>query len=655
MNISLTDLAVGDACRDGNAERLRQLLREVERHPVGAYMGTCLRIAAEKGFADLVSILLEYFITQNKSRCINSVDRYGITALHLACSNGHHEVVDVLMRHGVKVNYPQSSNSPLHAACSAGHVYVVKTLLDHNADVNVGSITPLYNAYSEEHLEVVKLLVANGAVCKKDLMSDMHLYSYLGQADKIIECAMCDKESVNCKDLSGKTPLHVACMHGHVHAVRQLLKLGASVEMRDKGGWTALHHAADRGYVEVIKPLLKHGAHVDCKDNYKDTPLHRACQKTHAETVKLLLEAGASIHTKDWFGRTTIHDALHPEIVHILCAYGANPNTNDNAGQLPLHRVCFTGDVEVATALIENGGLVDAKESGSQCTPLHLAIKNRHVALVTRLLEKGADPNISIGDLGTSCLHYACGLGLTDIVLTLLKNGAIPDEMTGDQTRFNSPLIAILQCASILKKRPHVVFPIVDALIDAGCRLDGLKDTDILLEKYEMFNTICQYLVMMACGVDHYVGKLLYSYAWQQKDYELLNIIATCNDSTLPLVLPANEESAGLVEQPIPLKDISRTVIRSTIWRNSVNTPITAPGSSGMRTSRPRKSFFSRIKSIMRQKKRPSVRLTDTDRIKRAIPFPLIKTLPLPDSIIMYLGFRDFEKYALLELSGSCG
>lgn len=70
-------------------------------------------------------------------------------------------------------------NTALHIASLAGQEEVVRLLVQHGASVNVQSqngFTPLYMAAQENHDNVVKYLLANGAnqslateVCKRNL------------------------------------------------------------------------------------------------------------------------------------------------------------------------------------------------------------------------------------------------------------------------------------------------------------------------------------------------------------------------------------------------------------------------------------------------------------------------------------------------------
>lgn len=82
--------------------------------------------------------------------------------------------------------------------------------------------TPLMEAASAGHVEIIGLLLSHGA-------------------------------DVNAQSSTGNTPLMYACAGGHVCAVKALLVQGAHVEDHNENGHTPLMEAASAGHVEVAK------------------------------------------------------------------------------------------------------------------------------------------------------------------------------------------------------------------------------------------------------------------------------------------------------------------------------------------------------------------------------------------------------------------
>ena len=58
----------------------------------------------------------------------------------------------------------------------------------------------------------------------------------------------------------GRSPLHLAALHGHASTVEVLLRNGASMEVKDRGNCTPLHYAACRGHTRTVELLLRQGS-----------------------------------------------------------------------------------------------------------------------------------------------------------------------------------------------------------------------------------------------------------------------------------------------------------------------------------------------------------------------------------------------------------
>ncbi|CAK0860955.1 unnamed protein product [Prorocentrum cordatum] len=68
---------------------------------------------------------------------VDSQSAGGVTALLMASSNGHAEVVQTLLRARAKVDLAdQNGRTPLHGASFCGHVPICKTLLEAGASPN---------------------------------------------------------------------------------------------------------------------------------------------------------------------------------------------------------------------------------------------------------------------------------------------------------------------------------------------------------------------------------------------------------------------------------------------------------------------------------------------------------------------------------------
>ena len=131
-------------------------------------------------------------------------------------------------------NYEGST--PLYWAATNGHADVVKLLLDAGVDLNKADIdgeTPLYWASVKDHQDVVKMLLDAGA----------------------------DPDMANNKD--EKTPLYQAAESGLEEVVKLLLHAGANPNKYDEEGISPLNKAVQNVHMEVAKLLIKGGAFQD--------------------------------------------------------------------------------------------------------------------------------------------------------------------------------------------------------------------------------------------------------------------------------------------------------------------------------------------------------------------------------------------------------
>ena len=128
-------------------------------------------------------------------------------------------------------------------------------------------------------------------------------------------------------------------------------------------------------------------------------------------------------------GWTTFEEEATPEWIQQCLDEGSDPNTRDESGGTPLHRIAWYSydDVKSARILINGGADINAR-SHSGTTPLHLAASwPDNLGIVVLLLNSGADPNAQNKD-GHTPLHYHSYYGLNpEIERALIRAGADPN------------------------------------------------------------------------------------------------------------------------------------------------------------------------------------------------------------------------------------
>nr|CAB3267167.1 tonsoku-like protein [Phallusia mammillata] len=119
------------------------------------------------------------------------------------------------------------------------------------------------------------------------------------------------KANLTKKNEKGETPLHRACIEGHVMRVKLLLEQGHPLNPRDFCDWTPLHEACNHGYHDIVALLLSNGANVNAVGGQQCdaiTPIQDAALNGHFSIVSMLLEKGADPNIQDARGKTTLNN-----------------------------------------------------------------------------------------------------------------------------------------------------------------------------------------------------------------------------------------------------------------------------------------------------------------------------------------------------------
>ncbi|KAL6513547.1 hypothetical protein OROGR_021033 [Orobanche gracilis] len=98
--------------------------------------------------------------------------------------------------------------------------------------------------------------------------------------------------AANLAEGDGTSPLHIACMGGHIDFTKQVLNLnpGSALEL-NRDGFTPLHIASASGDTEIVRELLEVGSRDLCMVRGKEMriPLHYAVVRGRIEVIRMLL------------------------------------------------------------------------------------------------------------------------------------------------------------------------------------------------------------------------------------------------------------------------------------------------------------------------------------------------------------------------------
>ena len=152
------------------------------------------------------------------------------------------------------------------------------------------------------------------------------------------------------------TPLHTAARLGDVDRAREFLKHGRyDVNCRDQYGWTPLHEACVNGHVDLVL-ISEFQADTTLQNMYGDTPLHKAVYWGRGKVaLTLITEFGCDANLPNTNGYTSLHRACeygHTSVVGILGKYATVSATTNN-GDTPLHIAAARGHKECVEALLQ--------------------------------------------------------------------------------------------------------------------------------------------------------------------------------------------------------------------------------------------------------------------------------------------------------------
>ncbi|XP_014270909.1 ankyrin repeat domain-containing protein 17 isoform X5 [Halyomorpha halys] len=256
------DTPLSLACSGGRYEVVELLLSKganKEHRNVSDY--TPLSLAASGGYVNIIKLLLTHGAEINS----RTGSKLGISPLMLAAMNGHTAAVKLLLDMGSDINaqIETNRNTALTLACFQGRHEVVSLLLDRRANVEHRAktgLTPLMEAASGGYVEVGRVLLDKGA-------------------------------DVNAPPVpsSRDTALTIAADKGHCRFVELLLNRSAQVEVKNKKGNSPLWLAANGGHLAVVELLYNAGADIDSQDNRKVSCLMAAFRKGHVKVVKWMV------------------------------------------------------------------------------------------------------------------------------------------------------------------------------------------------------------------------------------------------------------------------------------------------------------------------------------------------------------------------------
>ena len=425
-----------------------------------------LHIAVENNNLEITKMLIENKIN------INITDKYFNTPLHISTKNDNIEISKLLLDNGARQNIPNfKSYYPLHYAIENNNINMINLLLDKHADINCIDLlgnSPLHISVKLNNINLIKHLIENNA-------------------------------DINITNNLNLSPL---CYSSDLNITKYLIEKGARINPN------ALINAVKNNRFDHLVYLIKHGGDVNAKDDDNCNLLMLAIVQLNFKMVRFLIDKNADVESRNSKGsliqasKGSLIQASKGSLIQAskgnnaidismtscvrIVKYLFKKRTIDI--KLYIHKAVLNKQCKIVKYLITIGGKDVQNEDGD--TPLHIAVRNKHIKMIRLLMYKNADFNILnkknvsaimlalntnidivkriaviepyIKNKGMNLLHYAVYFNQLEITKQLLTEENINSE-TKDK---NTPLHI-----AICKEN----YEIASLLIDKGADVNKLN------------------------------------------------------------------------------------------------------------------------------------------------------------------------------------
>ncbi len=227
-------------------------------------------------------------------------------AMRVACEKGYTDVVNVLLKFGANPNGISRSTlgsrqyAPIYIAAENGYIDIVKVLIEFGADVHVWEDDSMVTAAEKGYFEIVKILINAGAnPCAQENVA-IYWAARNGHID-VVELLL---DYV--KDKKDFELIRIATENGHNEIVKLFLKHSWTTDKKELDDLVFL--ASTNNHFDVIKTLLENGTDLYSSGGillqyYKSNPSKYAFLESYFDQpTKKLIEIGASENTILYFG-----------------------------------------------------------------------------------------------------------------------------------------------------------------------------------------------------------------------------------------------------------------------------------------------------------------------------------------------------------------
>jgi ankyrin repeat protein len=174
-------------------------------------------------------------------------------------------------------------------SCKYGDLAETKYLIANGANIHINNNAALNLAAENGHLEIIKLLIENGAkIPHKNRAFSLSVDNGHFDVVKFIFSKLKNK------DIENDTILHLGAVCGSLPLVKNSIeKYNVDIHSDDD---YALRISANNGFTEIVRYLIDNGADIHANNN---EALRHSARGRKLEVVKLLIKCKADIHANN--------------------------------------------------------------------------------------------------------------------------------------------------------------------------------------------------------------------------------------------------------------------------------------------------------------------------------------------------------------------
>ena len=380
-----------------------------------------------------------------------TLDSKGQSALHIACTRGHIDIVEYLI-------IVQTCSVTLEDAY--GHTPLLLSLIHKHwkiADIllqNTPTSKIFEHSYGVQRHIVTR--VAKEALCESRKKGYLSLFGFINEI-----IGSYPKVEYTHEAIKYEASIQKARFSGALHRVHYLLKGMKCTIPYDMPG---IHVACILGATEKVKSAINNNGQsiIGTTDHYGTAAIHYAAYEPNilSMIVGRVSKDGVVLNLCDKRGNTVLHHCVKSEFIdsvkHVIGVPGCKLNQVNVKGDAPLHLACKQMNTAAVQLLVANERCDVNIRNKKGNTALHIAayIKSNGIEMMKCLLRSGKCDINQVNNKHETSLHVACKYGHDRVVEILLRSGvdAQAVDMDGNTALYFARHNLQFKCLRLLGK-----------------------------------------------------------------------------------------------------------------------------------------------------------------------------------------------------------